>query len=60
MPLIADVFIPLLAKRWKGFIKKNSAYMEIITEDLRVLDIRNYIDQGYSADAYQQVAGKPD
>ena len=30
--------------------------MEIQTEELRILDMRNYIDQGYSADAYQQVA----
>ena len=56
IPLIADELMPCLAKQWKGFIKKGSTYMEIQTEELRILDMRNYIDQGYSADAYQQVA----
>ena len=56
IPLIADELMPVWRSSGRGLSKKGSTYMEIQTEELRILDMRNYIDQGYSADAYQQVA----
>ena len=53
--LIQNQLIQLLAPDWKGFVKKGNNYTEIHTKHLRLVDIRSYVDPGYSASAYQQV-----